>query len=375
MSQPLPNPGDEVFLGAMTATLRFWGIVADLDNPSMVRGSFELSGKDGSVTFDALIGPKGDPGQPSPIVNMQWDVYTDSSQLPNNLTNTPADIGKAWWIGNVVWTWTGTGWFQGTMGTAGPTGPAPNIHPSAQAITDPSTATPVMTTPVDVQRSGTDQDPGLLFRFDASPNSIFRGPTGASGTIRGASDYDNSLAPGDGMPIVWSAARNKFMPFAFDLLGIKAYSVPESAFTGYQGFGTQQQIGAYQVPPQPYDWKPLVLGHFYASGVDLNAGLIIGVEALLGDPVTGQRVGRGFGNISNYATMLPHFSTPSRTSDAITPDNSLAHVPANHTGFQGTVYFRLFNDGAYGEYVYNPQNSQALIICWPTTTPQIAPGS
>ena len=73
----------------------------------MMSGSFEILGNDGAITLDALVGPKGNPGQNAPIVDMQWDEIDDPGDLPDNLTDDDTDIGKAWWIGNQVYVWDG----------------------------------------------------------------------------------------------------------------------------------------------------------------------------------------------------------------------------------------------------------------------------
>lgn len=357
-----PNTGDEVYLGSMLANLHFWGVVGDGSTPPAIEGSFELSGTDGTVTFDALVGPQGVPGEPSPIVRMQYDAnFTDPNQLPTNLTNTSADIGKAYWIGNTVYMWSGTTWYQKQMGTVGPPGPVPRLHFSTQLVTDNS-----MTSPVEVVQSGTDLNPGVLIKFDAES---IRGPRGTAAAIRSAPDYNNTTAPQDGQAICWSTSQNKWVPRSFDVLSIRAYSVPEANFNGYLGIGTRQNIGMFSVPPQPFAWKPLVWGHIRAQGVDLTTDpLTIGCEVTIGDPVSGPRVARGFGNISNYANIMPHFSTPTNKADAITPDNAKAVVAAHHTGTAGNIYISLYNDGAIGEYSFDPTNAQLVVLVVPVST-------
>ena len=364
----MTEAGDEVYLGSLVANLHFWGVVGDGETPPMVNGSFELSGTDGTVTLDALVGPQGIPGAPSPIVRMQYqDDYEEPSQLPTNLTNTEADIGKAWWIGNTVYMWTGTTYYEKQMGVPGPPGPVPNITFAAEIVQSGATE------PVDIVQSGTDLNPGVLIRFDA--NAI-RGPQGTPAALRLAPDYDNTAAPLDGQAIVWSAQKQKFVPGTFDMLSTRMYSIPEANFNSYIGLGTRQLIGTFAVPPQPFDWKPLVWGHIRAQGIDTNLFdgiLTIGAEVTLGDPLAGQRIGRGFGNIANYTTIVPHFSSPGNASRAITPDNEVAIVPAYHTGSQGTVYVSLFNDGAIGEYSFDKNNAQLLIMVVPVSTYQTAP--
>ena len=361
-----PNPGDSVYLGSMMAQLYFWGIVGDGTTPPMVGGSFELVDSDGNVTLDALVGPQGVPGEPADIVKMQYEEnLTDPDQLPENLENIELDIGKAYWIGNNVYLWSGTNWFVKQMGTAGPPGPVPHITWSAELVPSgiPGTS---LTVPIDVVQSGTALNPGVLIQFD---QDSVTGPPGPSGPIRDAYDYDNSVAPTDGQCISWNATDQKWYPSSLDLLAVSVYSVPEANFGAYTGIATGPvNIASFAVPPQPFAWKPLVFGHVYVIGVEISdTPLIVGAEVLLGDPNSGQRIGRGFGNISNYANIIPHFSTPGATTTAVTPGNGTAYVPAYHTGSQGTVYVSLYNDGALGAFQFNPQNAQLLIQVVPVS--------
>lgn len=358
------------YLGSVLTTLHFWGVPMDLETPGMATGSFELAGPDGTIALDALVGPQGVPGQPSPIVKMQYDVdIQDPADLPTNLEDISLDIGKAYWIGNIVYVWTGSEWFQRQMGTPGPPGPVPNITPAIELV--PSGTDTSLTVPAEIVPSGTALNPGWLIRFD---HDSIAGPPGPSGPIRDAADYNDTVAPVNGEAVLWSSVLNAFHPGAVDLANIEVYSIPEANFVSYLGFGTQQLIASYGIPPRPFPWKPIVLGHISAFGITLTVTpLIIGAEVLLGDATAGQRIGRGFGNIANMANIMPHFSTPTDPASAITQDNDTAKVPAYHTGTQGTVYVRLYNDGAIGEYSFNAANAQLLIAVVPVG-PYVQPG-
>lgn len=370
----MSQTGDEVYLGSMISNLHFWGVVGDGETPQMVNGSFELSGTDGTITLDALVGPQGIPGTSAPIVRMQYaDDFDAPSELPTNLTNTAADIGKAWWIGNVVYMWSGTGYVEKQMGVVGPPGPVPDITFAAELV--PSGTSQSLDQPIEIVQSGTDLNPGVLIRFD---HNAIRGPQGTPAALTSAPDYDNSLAPIDGQAIVWSAQKQKFVPGSFDMLSVRCYSIPEQNFNSYVGVGARQLIATFAIPPQPFDWKPFVWGHIRAQGVDTNlfdGVLTIGAEVTLGDAVAGSRIGRGFGNIASWTTITPHFSTPQSKAVAVTPDNEVGVVPAFHTGSQGTVYVSLFNDGAVGTYSFDRTNAQLIVMCVPVSTYQTAPGS
>jgi hypothetical protein len=90
--------------------------------------------------------------------------------------------------------------------------------------------------------------------------------------------------------------------------------------------------------------------------------LLVGAEVLLGNPTTGQRIARGFGNSLGYTTFIPHPSGPDNTAAAITPSNTLGLVPAGQVGH---LYFNLVNQGMAGVYDFTAVNSGAFVAAWP----------
>jgi hypothetical protein len=113
-----------------------------------------------------------------------------------------------------------------------------------------------------------------------------------------------------------------------------------------------------------------VWGHLGCGGITLTPNLMIGVEVLLGDPVKGQQISRGFGNTLGHVHIMSHYSKAKHETDAITPNNRRAKVPANHTNpAQGTVYVNLWNDGALGVYDFDPANAQVFVMVVPLLTP------
>lgn len=360
-----PNPGEQVYLGSMLSNLHFWGVVSDLDTPAMMSASMECSGTEGAISLDALVGPQGAPGESMPIVKMQWqdaaiDVVGD---LPIDLLNNDIDRGKAWWIGNTVYIWAGEDWMVRQMGVPGPPGPVPQVHPSIELVEG--------TAPTEIVTSGTALNPGWLLKIN---KESIRGPEGDGTAIRNSADYDNTHAPLTGEAIVWNGSH--YAPGSFNLLSTRAYSVPEASFTSFTAITTRQQIVSFAVPPQPFDWKPIVFGQVRVVGVEVDADpLIIGCEVRIGHASAGTLVGRGFGNISTWTTIIPHFSSTQSAHDAITPENSTAVVPAYHSGTEGTVYASVFNDGAGGAYNFNKNNAQLVILVVPVSDFQIEPGS
>lgn len=358
-------PGDDVYLGSILCNVHCWGIISDLETPAMMSATFEILGNDGAITLDALVGPQGIPGQNAPIVDMQWDSITDVEDLPDNLTDDPVDVGKAWWIGNQVYVWDGEQYRIRAMGTQGPPGPVPNISPTMEVVTGDEDFVDV------VEVSGTAAAPGWHFKINGE---TIRGPQGTNATIRDATDYDESVTgpPEVGQAIVWDGVN--YSPQPLGTIVPKFFTIPEANFVNFTGIATRQQIAQALIPPQDFPWVPYVTGHLRAQGVEADADpLILGCEVRLGDPTTGQLVARGFGNSSTWTTIVPHVSMPGSPNDAITPDNNVAVVPPGSTGVASTLYVNLFNDGVAGAYLFNKKDAQLAVLCIPVGG--LAPGS
>lgn len=353
----MATTGDAVALFQTLMSATWYGVVGDGNTPGGMAATLEMVDSEAVITTDVLVGPKGDPGDPAPLVDLQWPALeqaADLDQFRNSLTYD--DKGKAWWVGTVVYVWDGTDFQMVRPGPAGPPGATPQITISAETI--PLDERDDDTTD-EVVQSGTSLHPHLHFRL-LSP----QGPEGPSTNILDAPDYDSSQgAPDDGQTLVWSEALQLWQPSDFTNKHPRHYSVPEAAFTNFSGLAQRHSILTYVVEAQDYSWTPYVTGHIKAYGVELDADpLIIGCEVRLGDALTGQLIARGFGNISRWTHIFPHFSTESDPTTAVAPDNGVATIPAGQTA---TIYVNLYNDGLLGSYIFNKAGSQLSILCIP----------
>jgi hypothetical protein len=345
------------YLGSLLTKTHFWGNVSDIATPSLATATMELVGPDAVIIMDALKGDKGDPGQNADIVKLQFqDDFTLASQIPvNTLTSSEADIGKAWWIGNIVYVWSGSGLQAKAMGTAGPPGPVPNITPAIQLL-DPNGSTP---SSIVVQ--GDPANPTWLFKMKCP-----QGPQGENANISNAGDVDQTFPPELGQTLVWNGV--KWQPEDVGTIFPQVYSIPEGAFTSFTGVATLQNIAHISLPPQTFPWTPLVFGHIRAYGLQASTDpLTLGSAAFLGNDgnLGGTLIARGFGNNSTFANIIPHYSLPTQSMTAVAPGAGTAVVPANHTGTQGDIYIDLWNEGTLGAYSFNNQDAQALIVVMP----------
>jgi hypothetical protein len=346
-----PIPGDPVYLGSFLANTHWYGVVGDGDTPAMQVATMEAVGQDAVVCLDALKGEQGEKGKPADIVQMQYDDLVNApSDLPTDLNNT-TDVGKAWWINNLVYVWTGDHYESKAMGSPGQPGETPHITATTEALEPGETSV--------VEQSGTSLNPVLHFKL-----ATVRGPAGPAAAIRAAEDYDNTLPPLDGQSIVWNDTKDKWEPSDFASKHPQFYSVPEAAFTDYTGLTQRHTILSFTLPAQDYDYVPYVHGHIHAYGVELfdSDPQTIGCEVRIGDPVAGQLVARSHGTIANWTTMTPHFSSPGSPTTAVSPDNGVAMIRA---GEEATITVNLVNDGLIGAYSFNKTGAQLTVLIFP----------
>lgn len=136
------NLGDTIPVGQILTNMILMGIVTDPLNPNLFAATLQAFQSQSVLTIPVLQGPPGSPGQPSFALRFMNQDYTDPSQLPTDLGNTDADLGKFWIFGvqdengNIVATtmyiWFGTsiGYRSLPVGAPGPPGPYPLITPN-----------------------------------------------------------------------------------------------------------------------------------------------------------------------------------------------------------------------------------------------------
>lgn len=368
----VPSIGDIVYLASYAFQVGVTAAQTMPDTPPMYSANIGVQGDRGEMNLDPLAGPPGDAGQARfslrdqtktlPLVNSPTD-------LPDDLTNTKADIGKYWLIdtlddtGHVTmvtaYVWYGDQYRTFMSGSYGPPGAIPKVRLSVETI-DPNKKSYVLS-------SGTTTAPTWKFGVASPP-----GPTGISGLLGQFPDMDEF----SGFPQPYDILAHTggfnddgqaiFQPVRLDQGIVGMYSMPEGSFWPYAGVSQQALVGAYSIPPQPFPWTPVVWGHIGGTGLSLSTNPFrVGCQAVLGHPTVGQQVGRGLGNTMGVVNIMPHYSQPSNSSAAITPKNKMAVVPAYHTGTEGTVYVNLYNDGAEQAFFFSPRNAQLFIMVVP----------
>jgi hypothetical protein len=395
MTQPVPQVvGDRTFLGSVDAIINVFGVVnngsavsSPIQNPApgsgasslLVPGSMELSGNIPggqpvvNIVLNASIGEPGVQGEDVNFIDLQYNTnLTSASELPSGLTEE--DKGLAFWIGNVVFVWSGDDFFGFPLGVPGPTGPTPTFSVAAQLV--PSGELQSLTKPINIPLTEEGVLPGnpgnqtLTFQFDKDSIIGLPGPT--NGPLRGSLDFNNAVPIANGDIIIFNALTQLFQASPFSQLTIPVYSVPEASFTSItNSTGGNQTICTFPVPPQNFEWRPLVLGVIMTEQVGFfnlfSSPVNVGCSVQLGDPLNGQLVGRGFGTTGGWSYIFPHFSTPGNPFLSINPNNDIATVQANHTGTEGTLYITVTNDSGLGlSYSFNAANAQLIVAAVPT---------
>lgn len=369
----LLNVGDTVPLGTILANLHLMGVATDPTTPNMFAATLEAFGDQGVLTVPVLQGPTGPAGQPQFALMFQNDNLASPSDLPNDLTDTSADIGKYWIFetidsnGNVTGTsayiWYGTEYRQMPMGSQGPPGPYPVINWLVNLI-DPDLVSYVTV-------SGTTSNPQVQLNL-----AVPAGPTGPASSLATAPDVDLSSPPTLGQVLGFNGRYTLegapiFQPMFIGDIMPRPYTIPESAFQSYSGIATgSQTICTWQAPSQQWAWQPWVTGQIDVSGIDLSFVPLLAAEVRIGDPGSGPLIAYGVANTSGAITLIPHTSSAGAPSAAMSPTNGYAQQAAGTTP---KIYVNLLNTGLATIYNYSNAYSQLGMLALPVGTEQALP--
>lgn len=356
------------------------------DTPNMYSADLDVVNDHGGMDLTGLEGQPGKNGQINFKLRQQPEVILRKEDLPK-LTNTAEDIGKYWIIatrdddGTVIeqwaYVWYGTmPYHKVYMGAEGPPGRIPQVRPTVKLIGSRQKSF--------IDTTGGTVSPSWRFNIAA--------PTGAAGPVRklddfpdfDTSDFDSSSEEALNSVVMFTGKYDRldrpiFAPTSILGLNPVAYSMQEAMFVEeYHGASQRVTVGQFTLPPQPFDWTPIVWGHITMRGAVLAlAPIQIGCEVLLNDPKDGVRLARGFGTVQKLLDLLgalvgyqpgevnimPHYSTPDNPNRSITPVNRHAIIPAGRA--DTTVYVNLFNDGIPADYDFYGKNAQLLVMAVP----------
>lgn len=368
------SAGDTVSIGTILANIHLMGILTNLENLPLFSGTFEVFGDQGLLTLPVLKGDKGDPGQPMFALRFQTDNLASPSELPTDLTNSEADLGKYWIfktidgegniVGSQMYIWYGTAYRTMPVGSQGPPGPYPIITPTVNLL-DPSYRSYIEVT-------GPKSHPRWELNL-----AVPAGPTGPSTTIAAAPDVDMSRPPRIGQVLGFAGQYSAGGAPVFQMLNVgdimpAPYTIPQSAFHSYNGISTSRQtVCTWDMPIQDWPWKPYIWGQLSVAGFSIAAQpLLVGVEVRIGNPDNGPLVAKGIGNTSGSVTLIPRSSEDGYESRAMTRDNAYARIEA---GKAEKLYVNLINEGLASVYDFEPSEAGLFMLAGPLGTAKALP--
>jgi hypothetical protein len=369
------------YIQALLANKETYAVVSQ--KPS---GALSMQGEVGPGSanqyIEPLVGPEGAAGTSQFPLLFEPVLLESTDDLPTDLTNTAADIGRYYLIvstdgdGNVTasaaYIWYGAQFRILPFGPQGPPGPYGIIAPQVSLIGADETS--LISVPDDDE--GTASNPYRMTMELSVPD----GPPGTACPLAHLTDVDVlSTLPFVGQFLAYDSVSELWTPQWVGDINPLPYTIPAAAFSSYVGisFAETVTVCTFAIPPQTFEWKPLVWGQVEMWELELSTSpLQIGIEVLLGspNPEVGTLIARGFGNsVGGLVTISPHTSTPSSPSAELTPTNGVGLVPANHTGTQGTIYVNLINDGVAAIYDFNANKAQMFVLAVPASIQPPAP--
>lgn len=344
-------PAEPILIGGQSVFVKFFAMPRNADDPKRVEGTFTLVGPEGVLTLDALVGPTGEPGEPSPIIRPQWgSSVTEVGDLPDVATLEESDSGRAWYIDGQWHVYDNNAFHVIQGSVAGPVGATPDISVTAEVVE----AEGSVYGPITVTETGTSTSPNFHLEIPGVP-----GPEGPSAAIATASDYDGTTPPEDLDFLTYDAETSKWKPSSPALLAPRKYTIPHVNFTDYTGSAGRQLIGSINIPAQEYDWYPDVVGHIQLQRSGLLSTAAVEVEVRIGN--TGDGTGETeplcglaphdpttllFDSIT-IAHILPHFSDAGEPGRAVAPDSATARCLAGDAKTLYVFCHKISGSGSY----------------------------
>lgn len=365
-------PAEPILIGGRSVYLKFFAMPRNVGDPRRIEGTMTLVGPEGVLTLDALVGPQGEPGQPSPIIRPEWgSPVTAVGDLPALATLDESDDGRAWYIDGEwhVYNHGGEEYvvIQGSI--PGPPGTTPDISVSAEVVEADS---PFTYGEIEVVESGPSTSPNFHIRIPALP-----GPEGPAASIESASDYDDSTPAQTGDFLIRNS-EGLWAPGSPAFFTPRKYTIPHNAFTDHTGSEARFMVASLNIAAQDYDWVPDVLGHLRIARSGLLSTAQCEVEVRIGPTATA-----GTGETSPLCALgpydpsvalldavtvvhiMPHFSSTGDPNRSLSPD-SAAGVCTAGTAYTLFVFVRKV--GGNGSWQFTNTDAQLRVDVCPVVT-------
>jgi len=361
-------PAEPILIGGHSVFLKFYAMPRNAGDPRRIEGTMTLVGPEGVLTLDALVGPQGIPGEPSPIIRPEWgSPVTAVGDLPELGTLDESDDGRAWYIDGEWHVYSHqAGEYVTIQGSIpGPTGLTPDISVTAEVI---EAEDPFVYGPITVTETGTSTAPNFHIEIPALP-----GPEGPASAIELASDYDDTIPSETGDFLVkldndkWGAGQpTYFIP--------RKYTIPHNQFVAHSGGEARFLIASLNIDPQDTDWYPDVFGHMrlqrgVLSSAQCEIEVRIGPTSTAGtgedSPICGLAPydpSVALLDSVTIAHVMPHFSSVGDPDRSITPDTEVGRCEAE-TAY--TIFVFVHKTGGFGSWQFTKTDAQLRVDCVP----------
>lgn len=306
--------GDQVPIGQALLNLIIMGILTDVNNPNMFGATLSAYKSQAVLTVPVLQGDKGAPGQVKFALQFQNDTLSNTSQLPTAISaggtlNNTTDLGKFWVFGvtdqnnNIVATnmsvWYGStiGYKTFPVGSPGPPGAFPLIHP-AIVLEVPGNGLGPNGADSWIAVTGSVSNPTFTFHI-AAP----QGPVGPGGFLSTCPDIDfTTKVPATGDALVCTARVTPGAPMNLSPL--------PSSTGGTLAAGTW----FYQVTAtMPGSTESLPSNEVAATTTGSTSSVALSWVAPSGAGATGYKVYRG-NSQTNLSVLVATITNPATTT-------------------------------------------------------------
>lgn len=363
-------PVEPILIGGHSVYVKFFALMRNPGDPSRIEGTFTLVGSEGILTLDALVGPQGIPGTPSPIIRPEWgSTVTVAEDLPDLDTLDDSDNGRAWYIDG-SWHVYFEGNYHVIQGSiAGPPGVTPDISVTAEQI---EADDPVVYGPIEVVESGTSFAPNFHIKIPGVP-----GPEGPAASIAEAADFDNSDFEVGKFVAAISEDPDTYGLISPSIIYPKTYTIPEANFIEHTGSEGRFLIASLNIAAQEFSWYPDVAGHVRIRRSGLFSTAQVEVEVRIGNTGDGTGETQPLCGLAPYdpttilfdsvtiTHILPQFSDSGDPIRSIDPDSDVARVP---DGQAKTIYVFIHKIGGTGSYEFTNPGAQLRLNVLPVTT-------
>ncbi|WP_392452061.1 phage tail protein [Corynebacterium dentalis] len=304
-------------------------------------------------------GDKGDKGDPAPP--LLWrSLVTDRSQLPRDLQDVDAGAAFADTGSKSLWVWDGSQYFEvpDFIGLRGEPGVTPRVQIGS--------VTPGGAASVSVNQAASTEDMFVLdFVLPQGPRGApgDKGDPGTASNVSASPDVDVSRPPVPGEALTWNglkwAPRTVLSPVGPFTLGPTDFTSVDQGLIG-SGDVTERLVASLTIPPQPFDWRPVVLSGLVK--IQTPFGVQFNAEVRVGNAQQGDVVGYGVGKVNNKwdepILIRPHFP------QAVTPGSNYAVVKANTAT---TIYVTLKKHmGTIGAWKTDREWCSLTVMAQPT---------